>query len=118
MRENNEVRERSMEFAVRIVNMCKYLSGEKREKTMSSQLLRSGTSVGANIREAIYAQSRKDFIEKMSIALKEISETEYWIELLYRCEYLDERQYESIVEDAKVLVRMLTSIVKSTKENV
>ena len=79
---------KSMDFAVRIVNLNKYLSQEKKENILSKQLLRSGTSIGANVREAVYAQSRRDFTAKMSIALKEASETEYWLELLNRTEYL------------------------------
>ncbi len=106
-----------MEFAVRIVRLFKYLNGEKQERVLSKQLLRSGTSIGANLREARYAQSTDDFIHKSSIALKEAAETEYWLELLYRTDYLTEEQYGSIRNDCSELARMLTSIVKTTKRN-
>ena len=107
---------KSMDFAVRIVNAYKHLTAEKRENVLSKQLLRSGTSIGANAREAVYGQSRKDFISKMSIALKEASETEYWLELLTRTEYLTDEQYESLQNDCSELAKMLTAIVKSSKQ--
>ena len=110
------VHSKSMEFAVRIVRLFKYLNSEKQERVLSRQLLRSGTSVGANLREARYAQSTDDFIHKSSIALKEIAETEYWLELLYRTDYLTEEQYGSIQNDCSELAKMLTSIVKTTKQ--
>ena len=106
---------KSMDFAVRIVNLNKYLSQEKKEDTLSKQLLRSGTSIGANIREAVYAQSRRDFTSKMSIALKEASETEYWLELLNRTEYLTNGQYDSIKSDCSEVAKLLTAIVKTSK---
>ena len=107
---------KSMEFAVRAVNLYKYLGKEKRENVLSKQMLRSGTSIGANVREAVYAQSRKDFISKMSIALKETSETEYWLELLFKTEYLTNEQYNSIKADCSEIAKILTAIVKSSKE--
>lgn len=82
---------------------------------MSKQILQSGTSIGANIREAVYAQSRADFISKMSIALKEAAETDYWLELLYRTDLLTESQYEDIGSDCRELVKLLTAIVKNSK---
>ncbi len=106
-----------MNFAVRIVNLYKYLQTEKKEFIMSKQLLRSGTSVGANLREAKYAQSTDDFIHKNSIALKEISESEYWIELLYKTEYLSQKEYMDISRDCSEIAKLLTSIVKTTKRN-
>ena len=84
---------------------------------MSKQILRSGTSIGANIREGLFAQSRKDFIIKMNIALKEAGETDYWIEILYSADYLTEMEYKSLKNDNDELIRMLSSIVKTTKEN-
>ena len=114
--EDNAILEKSMELAVRIVNLAKYLSKEKREHVLSAQLLRSGTSIGANVREAEYGQSRKDFTAKMQIALKEASETEYWLELLRRTGYLTQRQYESIMKDCSETAKLLTAIVKSSKE--
>ena len=116
MREGNLIAEKSMEFAVRIVNLYKYLHDDKSEKVMSLQLMRSGTSIGANVREAIYAQSRKDFISKMSIALKESSETEYWLELLSKTGYLTQEQYNSIEKDCAEIAKMLIAIVKSTRQ--
>ena len=111
----NVVVEKSMDFAIRTVNLYKYLSKEKDEFILSKQLLRSGTSVGANIREAVYGQSKKDFTAKMSIALKESAETEYWLELLFKTDYLTEKQYEDIRSDCSEIVKMLTTIVKSSK---
>ena len=84
---------------------------------MSKQILRSGTSIGANIREGLFAQSRKDFISKMNIALKEAGETDYWIEILYSADYLTEMEYKSLKNDNDELIKMLSSIVKTTKEN-
>ena len=116
MREGNIVAEKSMEFAVRVVKLYSHLCEEKREYVMSKQLLRSGTGIGANVREAIYAQSRKDFVNKMSIALKEASETEYWLELLSKTSYLTSEQYQSLQDDCGELAKMLTAIVRNTKE--
>jgi four helix bundle protein len=91
------------------------LCNEKKEFVLSKQLLRSGTSVGANVREAIYASSKVDFVAKMRISLKEISETEYWLELLKRTEYLTENQYDDINTDCSEIAKLLTSIVKNSK---
>ena len=109
------VKDKSKKFAVRIVKLYQYLSEEKREFVLSKQLLRSGTSVGANVREALQGQSKADFTAKMSISLKEISEAEYWLELLFETGYLDDVQYASIVADCKELAKMLTSIVKTSR---
>ena len=117
MKENNAIKDKSMDFAVRIVKLYQYLSGEKREFVMSKQILRSGTSIGANIHEAVYAQSTKDFISKMSIALKEAAETEYWLKLLRKANFLTEEAFESIMPDCQELCKMLTAIVKSTKQD-
>ena len=112
---DNIIIEKTLNFAVRIVNLYKYLCKEKNEHIMSKQLLRSGTSVGANVKEAEYGQSKADFISKMSIALKETSETGYWLELLYKTEYLTEEQYKSIENDYAELMKLLTNIVKNSK---
>ena len=112
---DNAVRERSYRFAVRIVKLCRFLKNEKKEHIMSRQLLRSGTSVGANVAEAQHAQSRQDFLAKLNIALKEAAETDYWLRLLYETEYLTERQFKSIYEDCDEVERLLVSIVKSVK---
>lgn len=111
----NAIVEQSMAFAVRIVRLYLYLCREKREFVMARQLLKSGTSIGANVREAIYGQTRKDFIAKLSIALKETSETEYWLELLYRTGFLTSKQYQSIQQDCSKMARILTAIVKTSK---
>lgn len=113
----NVVLEKSRAFSIRIVRLCALLRDERREPVLSKQLLRSGTSVGANISEAVYAQSRADFIAKMHIALKETSESGYWIDLLYRTDRLTEREYDSIVKDQRELIRLLTAIVRTAKEN-
>lgn len=109
--------DKSIKFAVRVVNLYKYLCAEKKEFIMSRQLLRSGTSVGANLREARYAQSTDDFIHKNSIALKEIAETGYWLELLAKTEYLTQVQYEDMEKDCTEILKMLTAIVKKAKQN-
>jgi four helix bundle protein len=116
MREN-VVKDKSFAFALRIVKLYQFLCEQKREYVLSKQLLRSGTAVGALIREAEQAESKRDFTHKMSIALKEANESEYWIELLYQSGYLDEKGYQSIIEDSKELLRLLIAIVKTSKAN-
>lgn len=113
----NPIKDKSYKFAVRIVRLCKYLMDEKREFILSKQLLRSGTSIGANVKEALHGESRADFIHKLSIALKEASETEYWLELLRETDYLDQPQFESINQDCQEILKLLISIIKSTKQN-
>ena len=105
----------TMDFAIRVVKLYKYLSEEKKVYIMSKQLLRSGTSIGANVSEGVYAQSRADFINKMNIALKEASETEYWITLLYKTEVIDQKAYESLSSDVRKIIGTLVKIVKSSK---
>ena len=114
---DNVVKDKSLEFAVRIVNLYKFLVNEQKEFVMSKQILRSGTSIGANIREAEQAQSRADFINKLNIALKEANETEYWLELLISTEYITREQYESINNDSTEINKLLISIIKTTKNN-
>ena len=110
------VEQKSFLFAVRIVNLCKYLGTSRKEYVLSKQLLRSGTSIGANITEAEQAQSRADFVSKMSIALKEAVETNYWLRLLQATDYLSETEFLSIHSDCRELERMLTSIIKTAKQ--
>jgi len=117
MPENNVIEQRSHIFALRIIKAYKYLCKEKSEHVLSKQLLRSGTSVGAMIRKAKFAQSRADFVNKMSIALKEANETLYWIELLYESDYIDNNVFKSIHTEADEITSILASIVKSTKAN-
>ena len=105
---------KSFEFAVRIVNLYKYLTGEYSEYVMSKQLLRCGTSIGANIAEAQRGQSKADFAAKMNIALKEANETEYWLRLLYRTDYLSKEQFESINSDIQELLGILTAICRTS----
>ena len=104
--------EKSLAFAVRIVKLAQWLADERREFVLSRQIVKSGTSIGANIREAQFAQSDADFISKLSIALKEGSETQYWLEVLSAADYLTDKQYASLRADANRLVGLL---VKSTK---
>ncbi len=110
----NIIEIKSFNFAVRIVRLNKYLC-KKSEYTLSNQLLRSGTSIGANVSEAEQAQSTADFISKMSIALKETSETKYWLRLLNETDYISNTQFQSIFEDCIELEKILVSIIKSTK---
>lgn len=111
----NTIEQKSFEYAVRIVNLYKYLTDKKKEKVMSKQLLRSGTSIGANVAEAEKAQSKADFFSKMSIALKESNETLYWIKLLSATGYITQTQFESMQEDLLEIIKMLTSICKSAQ---
>ncbi len=106
---------KSFKFAIRVVNLYKFLVEEKKEFILSKQLLRSGTSIGANVREGEYAQSKNDFIGKMSIAHKEANETEYWIELLKETKHLSSKETESILVDCIELKKLLISTVKSSK---
>ena len=117
MKDNNQVLQKSKAFAVRIIRLYQYLTEEKKEKTLSKQVLRSGTSIGANVKEGIRGQSTADFLSKMQIALKEASETEYWLELLTDTKYITEKAAESLLKDCRELIRLLTSIVKTCKEN-
>ena len=110
------LKEKSMAFARRTVRLYKFLTQEKQEFVMSKQILRSGTSIGANIAEAIYASSRKDFVAKLQIARKEAAETLYWLELLHSCDYIPGNLYDSIYFDCHELLLMLTSSIKSTTE--
>jgi len=118
MSEKNITLNKSFSFAVRIVNLCRYLNEEHREYILSKQLLRSGTSIGANINEASAAQSKKDFIAKMSIAHKEARETKYWIDLLAATGYLNanEKHIKFLVNENIELIRLLSSIVKTSQE--
>ena len=111
----NVVQEKSFAFAIRIVNLHRFLSSEKKEYVLSKQLLRSGTAIGALVREAEHAESKADFVHKLAIALKEANETEYWILLLRETNYLTMSESESILSATTELLKLLTSIIKSTK---
>ena len=110
------VEEKSFQFAVRIVNLYKYLTDSKKEFVLSKQLLRSGTSIGANVVEAQQAQSRADFAAKLSISLKESCETDYWLRLLEATDFLTHAEFLSIVYDCREIEKMLTAIIKSLKQ--
>ena len=115
MKTKNVIVEKSKTFAIRIIKLYKYLCDERREFVLSKQLLRSGTSIGANVKEAIRGQSRADFYAKMNIALKEASETEYWLELIHESDYIDSKSFESIYSDCQELLRLLMAITKTQK---
>ena len=108
---------KAFNFAVEIIHVYKYLCSEKNEYTLSKQILKSGTSIGANIKEGIYGQSKKDFLSKFSIALKECSETMYWLKLLEASEYIDNTISKKLINECNEINRLLSSIVKSTKKN-
>ncbi len=112
---NSIIVEKSEDFAVRIIRLYKQLKDEKKDYILSRQIVRYGTSIGAYIHEAKQAQSDADFISKLNIALKEASETEYWLELLYRTDYLNEHEYLSLKSDCEELGKLLTSIIKTSK---
>lgn len=113
----NVIADKSYRFAVRITKLSKYLQQKKKEYTLSTQLLRSGTSIGANVAESHFAQSTADFISKLSIALKETGETDYWLRLLKDCDYLSDKEFSSIYTDCCEINKILSSIVKTAKEN-
>ena len=117
MREDNTIQVISKAFALRIIKLYTYLKDVKQEYVMSKQLLRSGTSIGANARESINAQSAMDFINKLSIALKEANETQYWLELLYESGFIGETEYNSIYADCSRIVATLVKIIKTKKES-
>ena len=114
---DNIIYEKALNFAVRIVNLYKFMIEVKQERIMSKQLLRSGTSIGANISEAIFAQSSVDFIHKLSISQKEANETKYWLTLLERTEYLSKKEADSMLNDCEQLRKLLSSIILTTKQN-
>ena len=111
----NIIQQKSFDFAVRIINAVKYLQTDKKEFILSKQLMRSGTSIGANIEEAIGGQSTKDFIAKLSISYKEARETLYWLKLLKETDYLNENEASSLINNTDELCKILTSILISTK---
>ncbi len=117
MKEDNITLLKAKKFAVRIVRLYKYLCDEKREYVLSKQLLRSGTSIGANVSEALCGISKKDFLAKMYIAFKECVETQYWLELLKDTDYLSAGEYLSIINDSEELRKLLSSITKTTQDN-
>ena len=113
---DNIIEKKSFDFAIRIVKLYKYLCDKKKEYVLSKQVLRSGTSIGANVTEAQQAQSKADFISKISIALKETTETKYWLRLLNASDYLSDNEIKSILSDCVEIEKILTTILKSSKE--
>jgi len=116
MRQDNTIVIKSKAFAIRIIRLYQFIQSEKKEFTLSKQLLRSGTSIGANVKEGIRGYSKKDFRFKLGIALKEASETEYWLELLFETDYITEIQFQSILRDCVELIKILTAILNSSKD--
>jgi four helix bundle protein len=115
MEKKNVIKEKSFTFAIEIVFLYKILA-ERKEFVLSKQLLRSGTSIGANVRESEHAQSKADFIHKLSIALKEANETEYWIDLLFETKYLSQTEFDIIKPKIVELLKLLTSIINTSKK--
>jgi len=113
----NILKDKSFLFALRIVKLYKFITEEKKEYIISKQLLRSGTAIGALVREAEHSESKADFIHKLSISLKEANETEYWIDLLYYSEFIEEISYKSIIADCQELLKLLISVIKTSKQN-
>ena len=113
----NVISELSIQFALRIISLYKYLCENKHEYDISRQVYRSGTSRGANIAESKNAQSKADYISKLSIALKEADETEYWLILLYKSDNISQQEYESLISDLKIIIGTLINIIKKLKEN-
>ncbi|MFC2101753.1 four helix bundle protein [Bacteroidota bacterium] len=115
MKKDNAIKDKSYAFAIRVVRLYKYLCEEKKEYTLSKQLLRSGTSIGALVRESEHAESNADFIHKLSISLKEANETEYWLNLLKDTEYLNQEMFYSLSKNLEELIKLLTAIIKTCK---
>ena len=112
---DNIILDKSKAFALRIIKLYQYLRNEKKETVMSKQLLRSGTSIGANTREAMRGQTKPDFYAKLNIALKEADETAYWLELLFESDFIDKKQFDSIYSDCEEIISLLVSITKTQK---
>jgi four helix bundle protein len=114
----NIIKDKSKSFAIRVINLYKHLSDNKKEYIISKQIMRSGTSIGANINEAICSISKKEFLAKMYIAYKEAAESQYWIELLKDTNYINHKEFNSLSKDCNELIKILSSITKSTKETI
>ena len=117
MQKDNPLIDKSLLFAARIVKLNKYLTKEKKETVIAKQIIRSATSIGANANEAIYGQSKADFIAKLQISLKETAETEYWLRLLILSEYITDKEGNSLLDDCLEIKRILISTLKTAKEN-
>ena len=117
MKQDNPLLDKSLLFAARIIKLNKYLTKEKKETVIAKQIIRSATSIGANANEAIYGQSKADFIAKLQISLKETAETEYWLRLLILSDYITEKEGKSLLDDCLEIKRILISTLKTAKEN-
>ncbi len=117
MQKDNPLLDKSLLFAARIVKLNKYLTKEKKETVIAKQIIRSATSIGANANEAIYGQSKADFVAKLQISLKETAETEYWLRLLILSEYITDKEGNSLLDDCLEIKRILISTLKTAKEN-
>ena len=117
MKKDNILHVKSKAFAIRVINTFKYLQINKKEFVLSKQMLRSGTAIGALIKESEFAQSKKDFLNKLYISLKEANETQYWIELLFETEYITKFEFDSLNDDCLELIKLLVSITKTVKQN-
>jgi len=117
MKKDNVIKNKSFRFAIRVVNLYKTFVGERKEFVLCKQLLRSGTSIGANVREAMNAESKADFNHKLSIAQKECDESCYWLELLHETKFIDKSEFESMYTDASELLKIIRSIILSSKNN-
>ena len=115
--DNSVTRQKSKAFAVRIIKFAKFLQDEKKDYIISKQIFRSGTSIGANVRESYNAQSKADFICKLQIALKEANETDYWLEIFFESEIIDRQMYDSLHSDLNELISLLVSSIKTAKDN-
>lgn len=114
---SDPLREKSLSFAIRVVNLYKYLRSVKHEDVMSKQLLKSGTNPGAMVREAANAESGADFIHKLSVAQKEIDESQYWLELLWKTDFLTQKEFESLITDSEEILKLLKSSIITKKRN-
>ena len=117
MRNRSIIEEKSYKFALRIIKLYRYLTEEKKEFVLSKQILRCGTSIGANVKEALQGESKGDFIHKLNISLKEASETEYWLNLLKDSGYIDSKSFESVSSECIESIKLLTSIIKTSRKN-
>jgi len=117
MKTRSIVEEKSYKFALRIIKLYRHLAEEKKEYVLSKQILRCGSSIGANVKEALQGESKNDFIHKLSISLKEASETEYWLNLLHDSHYITTKSFESITNECIELIKLTTSIIKTSRKN-
>lgn len=115
--DKNVIKSKTYDFALRIVDLSKFLTSEKKEFVLSKRILRSGTRVGIKVREAEHAETKKDFIDEMEIAQKEINETIYWLELLHASEYVAEEEFKSLNNDAVEIIKIITAIIRTAKSN-